>query len=315
MADALRTLLGENAALYAEPVSEGVGWGLGQPVAAEAEALSRLRFEVGARILAALPPSGSTRYDPVLPGQITYRGESYADPYGLADGAEGSPTVVARGEGARLEPSGEFRDALQQEGRDPGDYAFRLPAGLNLPAVPFLVAQGSVGVGLGTQLTGSLTPGVRLGDELGTLTSRGITAKHELTHWVPGGVGPLSLAVEAGRTSFDVGDVLDGSASHAGVAVSGSSGILTVFGQAGLQRSNVDIRYVAEGPVFENGDDDTDRPRFPGEREEVSFTSTVDTSPRFSAGALFQFYIFRLSTHFTLADYNAASVKLGVGSP
>lgn len=315
LADALRPLVGENAARYAEPVSEGVGWGLGQPVADDAAALPPLRFEVGARVLAALPPSGVTTYDPVLPEEITYGGTTFAQPYALTNGAQGSPTVVARGRGARLEPSGDFRDRLIQEGRNPDDYAFRLPDGLNLPAVPFPVAQGSVGVGFGTQLTGSYTPRVRLGDELGSLASRGISAKHELTHWLPAFAGPLSVALEAGRSGFDVGDVLDGSTSHAGVAVSGTSGILTVFGQAGVQRSSVDIRYTAEGPTLEGGSDEPDRPQFPGEGEEVAFTSTVDTSPRFSVGALFQFYVFRLSTHFTVADYNGASVKLGVGPP
>lgn len=316
LADALRPLLQDNAARYAEPVSEGLGWSLGQPVADEAGVLPPLHFEVGARILAALPPSGSTTYEPVLPETVRFQGEDYSDPYALADGVQTSPTVVARGPGARLEPSGEFRERLLAEGHDPENFAFRLPDGLNLPAVTFPVAQGRVGVGLGTELTGSYTPRVRMGEALGSMRSRGISGKHEITHWFPRLGGPLSLAVEAGRTSFDVGDVLDGSASHAGVAMSGTSGILTISAQAGVQRSSVDVRYTAEGPVFEGGfEGDDASPRFPGEGEEVAFTSMVDTAPRFSVGARFRFYVFRLSTHFTLAEYNGASVKLGVGPP
>lgn len=312
--DQVRPLVGENAELYAGPVSEGLGWSMGQPVADDAGSLRPLRFEVSARVLAALPPDGATSFDPVLPAEVTYRGRTFTEPYVLADGAEGSPTVVGQGRGARLEPAGGFRDRLAQEGRDPDDFAFRLPDGLNLPALPFPLIQGSVGVGLGTQVTGRYTPPVRLGDELGSIGSRGFAAQHELTHWFPGVARPFAVAVEGGHIRFDVGDVLDGSTSHVGLAVSGTAGILTVFGQAGMQRSTVDVRYTAEGPVFEERGAG-DLPRFPGEGEEVSFTSTVDSSPRFSAGALFRFFVFRLSTHFTLADFNGASVKLGVGPP
>ncbi len=303
--ESLQGLGEENARLYAHPVAAGLGAALNSGLFYRASVHGPLGFDVGIRAMGAFVPRADESFVPVLPASLTYRDQTFEDPYAPV-GELRSPTVVGEGTGLVAEPSGEFRDALIQAGENPADFELRFPDGLDLPAVPFALAQVSVGVPLGTELSARFTPSVNLGDDVGSVSMVGFGVKHSLDQWLAFPPG-LRLGVAGAWQRMEAGDYLDVEASHAALIVGGDVSLLSLYGALGLERTSAEVDYILEN---EGGN-----PALPSGGTRIRFSDDGENVVRGAAGLTFDLGVVKLNAEYALADYPAATAALIFGTP
>lgn len=302
----------ENAIRYVEPVTLGLGYSMNGGFFDHTSPLRRWGFEIGARVMGALPSEAAERFAVVLPDEITYDhpmfGQTtYTDPYRIQGGGDGtSPSAVGVGPGVVLEPAGDFRSDLILAGENPDDYTVAFPEGGDIPAVPFVVAHATLGVGWGTQVGVRFIPDVEIDEEIGSLRSFGFGIQHSVSQWFPG-PSPVDISVWYGRQKLEVGDLLEGNANQYGVIVGRGFGPLTLYGMGMMRDASIDVTYTVENP--------DGVPGLPADGEEVSFTSEIESGPAFGVGARLRLLILNLSAQYTAEEYSTLSVKVGLGFP
>ncbi len=296
--ETISTLAGENAALYVEPITDGFGHAMTFAFFDGARPRGLLRFNLGVRIMAAIPPEELKTFTPILPATVMVEGEPYPNPY-TTTGT--SPTATGAGPGLIVEPNPPFRQALLDANLNPDNYNLVFPEGLDIPAVPFATIEGTVGVGMGTQVNLRVVPGVELSDEIGSVSAFGIGVQHSLTNWllVP---PPVDVSVSAGMQSLSAGDFLEVSGRSLGLAVSRTLGAITLFAKGAVLTSSMDLDYEVSSPHLET------EPR-------VRLSSDLGSKGRIAAGAHLQLAFFSVSGQFATSEYNTASIRVGVGMP
>ncbi len=299
--EALSSLAQENAALYLEPLTHGFGHAMTSSFFDGGDVRGLLSFNVGLRVMAALPPEEAKTFTPVPPPDITVAGERVPNPYQPPTGP--TPTAAGEGTGIVLLLTEAARSAIQARGEDPDRYEeLRFPDGLDIPAIPFTVVEGNVGVGLGTEITLRLIPSVEISDEVGSVGAFGVGVRHSVTNWLMAPT-PVDVAVSVGRQGFSAGDYLDASGTSVGLAVSRGFGALILFAEGGLQSSSLDVGYTVENPVL---DEDGTR---------VGFNTELGTAGRFAVGAGLQLAFLTVAGQFSAQDYNTVSLRVGLGTP
>lgn len=301
--ESLEQLTDANARLYARPLTEGLGLAMNAGFAESAAVHQPLGFDVGVRIMGAVVPEGRKSFQPVLPDRITFRGDEFQEPYEPAGEATVTPTAAGAGEGMSVVPRGSFEQALRDTGEDPDAWAFPFPDGFDVPTIPFVVLQGSLGVGLHTDATVRLVPSVEPTSELGEVRAFGVGGKHELTGWL-GPTVPLRVSVTGGYQSFEVEDYLDASTTTFSVLVGRGFGPLEIYGVGGRTDPTMDVRYQARNPG--------DNPVAPPDAASIAFSPELAPETRFGIGANFRFVILNISGQMTFGDYDVASLKAGL---
>lgn len=299
----LSVLAEENARLYVSPLSTGLGAALNSGFYQSAEAHGRFGFDIGIRVMAALPPDEAGFFQPVLPGSVTFEDVTYVDPYELV-GEGMSPTAVGNGSGAVLQPrvGSPFYNALLAAGEDPADFAVQFPEGADIPAVPFVVLQGSVGIGFGTDITLRYLPSFNVHDDVGEIGAFGYGLKHSLTQWLP--ASPMvDLAVTAGWQDLSLGNYLDASASSYGLIGSVSQGPVTVYTTVRREQATVDVSYTVENEDGSLG--------IPVDGVQIGFRNELPAETLFGAGLTLGFVGLQLSGEYSFADYNTVAVRIG----
>ncbi|MFW6200403.1 MAG: DUF6588 family protein [Gemmatimonadota bacterium] len=310
LVEQLRPLAKANAEAYAAPLTRGLAHSLARGSMDRASVLGGLRFDVGVRFVGARPPAEDEVFQVVLPDSVVYRppGSSedvvYRQPYRPRDGAEESPTVAGEGPGSVLVPDGDFEDDLIAAGEDPEDFAVALPDGLSLPVIPTMTLHGSLGIGMGTELTAHMLPPVEVLSEVGDLRSHGATVSHEVSRWFP---SPADLLVTAGFQEGRAGDFLRSSALHYGGMGGVSAGPLSLFGGLLLRRASTRVRYRVENP--------DDIPGIPADGAELAFRTDAGSGPAWVVGARLQLLILNLGGHYAMGPYDVFSLKVGLGLP
>lgn len=303
--ESLRTLGTENARLYAAPVTAGLAVALNSGLFHRASVHRPLGFDIAIRAMGAFVPRADETFVPVLPVSLTYGGETFQEPY-AARGELRSPTVVGSGGGFVAEPTGEFRDALVQAGENPADFELRFPDGLDLPAVPFAVAQVSLGVGMGTEVSARFTPSVDLGGDVGTVSMLGFGARHSLDQWLalpP----PLRLSVAGGWQRMTAGEYLDLQALHAALVAGGHISLLDVYGALVLEDASAEVDYVLRN--------EADNPALPAAGTRLRFVDDRGGTVRGTAGLTLGLGVVRLNAEYSIARYPAAAAALAFGTP
>lgn len=305
--DRIRGLAGQNAEAYAEPVTRGLGHALSGGFMDRASVLPGLGFDIGVRVLAAIPTEEQKRFDVFLPDSVVFRNQVYRDPYRPRDGTLETPNIAGEGPGVVLVPAGQFEAELLAAGEDPDDYRVSLPGGLSLPAVPALSFHGSVGIGAGTQVMVHFLPSVEVVSEVGKVSGHGLTVHHALTHWF---TSPVDLMVTGGFQEGRAGDFLETSAVHFGAMGGVKAGPMSFFGGALLRNASTDVTYRVE--LAENIPDD--HPAVPS-GVDIAFTTSAGSGPSFLMGARIQLLAMNLSGHYAFGTYDVFSLKLGLGLP
>ncbi len=303
--EALRVLAEENARLYLDPLTRGLGFAMNGGSFDSARPLGRFGFDLGVRVMAAAFSDEAESFLAVLPSSVDYGGRTYTNPY-VPSGSDGTtPTVIGAGTGVLLQPSGQYRSDLVLAGENPDDYNIRFPDGqLDLSAIPFALAHVSLGFGVGTEIGFRFIPEIEIHSEVGSLSSGGFTAKHELTHWFP---SPVDVSVVWSTQSVTVGDYLEGSATQYGVIAGAGFGPLSVYATGSMRESELDVSYT-----FENPDGN---PALPPDGERLAFATRVDSGLVFGAGLKLQLLLLNLSAQYTADDFQTLSVKVGIGLP
>jgi hypothetical protein len=296
----------ENAQRYVEPVTFGLGYAMGGGHFDSAKPMRRFSFDVGARMGGAFPSEASKTFDVLLPSTVTYQGTAYQNPYQIRGGDRPTPSATGQGEGVVLEPTTAFAAVLLANGENPEDYIIPFPEGADIPAIPFLVAHGTMGIGWGTEVSLRFIPSVELDEEVGDLSAFGFGVNHSISQWFPGS-SPVDLSVWFSRQNMKVGDFLDGNAHQYGVLVGKGFGPLTLFGTGMMRDASVKVTYTVENP--------DDNPALPPDGEEVGFTSSLGSGAVFGVGARLRLLIMNLSAQYTADEFNTVSVKVGFGIP
>jgi len=297
----LRTLGRENGRLYSHPVSAGLAAGLSSGWSHSAAPLDFGTVDVSVRVTGSLVPEEDESFQPILPASITVPeldGRTFSDPYGSGMDLR-TPTAAGRGGGTVIEPRGELRQAIMEEGLDPDDFALRFPDGFDIPAVPMAVFQGTVGLPAGTQATVRFIPDIEVDEDVGALSSVGFGVQHSVSQWIPGET-PVDVALEAGIQTFEAGDYLSADSRHASLVVSRDVGVLTLYGSGGVEDADVDVSYTL------------DDPRAGAEDVEITFTDEGENTARFTAGFHLDLLFLQLNAGYTLAEYQVLNASVGV---
>lgn len=291
--DALRALAEDNASLYVEPLTVGLGIGLNTGFNATAAVHDVLGFDIGVRVVGALVPDEMDFFEAIPPASFTFDGRTYEDPYAPAGGSLTTPSVTGPGEGRLgqgeaivLEPQGQFRLDLIAAGENPDDYNIPFPEGFDIPAVPFAVIQGSVGIPLGTDLTVRFIPAVEVHEDVGDVEAFGFGIRHSVSQWIPAPL-PVDLAVSFGWQDLSVGDYLDASGTNYGAVVSKDLGVFTLYGAGSLTSADVDVTYRFEGTQGVPP-------------QTIRLSQELDTTTRFVVGFNLDVLILDLSAEYAL---------------
>ncbi len=307
--ESLLQLAEDNASLYLEPLTRGLGFTMSGGLLDGARPLGRLGFDFGVGITGALPPTSAKSYEPILPGEVrlhhpTFGDTVFYDPYRIQGGSARTPTVAGDGPGAVLEPNEELRAALVEAGMDPSELEVVLPEGFGIPVVPFPILHASLGLGLGTEASVRFLPTLRIDDEIGELRSTGFAVRHALTTWF---TAPVDLSLAMGFQRLEVGEYLEVSSRQYGLLVGRGIGPLTVFGSGMLRSASVEIAYTAENP--EN------HPGLPSDGVRFRVSERIPSDTALGLGARIQFLLMSLSAHYTVDDYPLFSLKAAFGIP
>lgn len=299
----LSALAEENARLYVSPISTGLGSALNSGFHQTARTHDLFGFDIGIRFIAALPPSEAEFFQPVLPGSVVFQDQTFTDPYEVVGGAM-SPTAVGNGSGAVLQPreGSQFHSALIAAGENPADYQVQFPEGADIPAVPFVVVQGSLGVGFGTELTLRYLPSYDLHEDVGEISAFGYGLKHSLTQWLPS-PPMVDVAVTAGWQDFSIGDYLDASAKSFGLLGSVSQGPVTLYTIVRREQATVDVSYTVENEDGNLG--------IPVDGIQIGFTNELPAQTLFGAGLTVNLMGLELSGEYSFAEYNTLAAKIG----
>lgn len=301
----LESLAVDNAELYLDPIATGFGVALGSGFAQSAVPHQPLGFDLGIRVMGAFVPDTERSFLPALPTSVTYDGQEYQQaPYTYqGDGSGRTPTAAGEGAGVVVSPNGAFRSAIENAGEDPADYDLAFPDGFDVPAVPFAIIQGSLGVGAGTDLTLRLIPAYEVDTEVGEISALGFGIKHSIDQWLPG-TFPVDLAALAGWQTFGVGDYLDASALNLGLIASRGLGPLTLFTTGSYESSALDVSYTVRNPEG--------NPGLPADGATYGFSYESEGSARGAAGIALKLLLLDVSAEYALGTYNTASVKAGI---
>lgn len=302
--DRLTTLAEENARLYLQPVSSGLGAGLNAGFFETAGSGDGVRVRIGLQASGSLVPEGGETFDPVLPGRITFRERTFEDPYAIQGDRTASPTALGEGDGVVLDPSGEFRSALVQAGEDPDRYRVPFPAGVDLPGVPLGMAEASVALPTGTAVMGRFVPELEISGKVGALSSYGGAVRQSLTAFLDR--PPLDVGVAAGYQKLTLGDAVEATGRSASLIVSRDLDLITVFASGGVEESTVDVSYTVENP--------TSNPGQPGDGTTIDFETEGENETRFTGGIRLDLFVARLSISYTKSEYDVLQTRLSFGS-
>jgi hypothetical protein len=209
---------------------------------------------------------------------------------------------VGKGDGVVLTPAPVFRTALIAAGENPDDYNIEFPEGLDVPAVPFAVAQASIGLPVDTELTLRLVPSLSPHEDIGDIAAQGFGVKHTITRWLPS--SPIDVALFAGMQNFEVGDYLEASARTFGAIASRALGPLTLFGHVRNASADVAVSYLVENP--------DNNPGLPADGTRLAFETKVSGGVRAGGGVTLRLIGIGITGEYSSGAHNTVSVKAGV---
>jgi len=295
----LELLASENARRYLRPVTVGLGTSLNSRWFRSARVHAPIRFDAGIVVMGSLVPAGDDAFQPVLPDSIVYGGQVYRQPYGTGAGLS-TPTATGPGRGIRVEPQGDFRQALLASGVDPASESLAFPDGYDAPAVPMALFQLRVGLPFASEVTLRGLPSVEIDRDIGHVKAFGVGLRHEVSHWLPEAF-PLDLAVEGGIQTVDVEDYLSATARNASLIASHQFSVLTLFAAGAVENADVTIDYTVNNP------------NLPESRTRLTVEDRLGTRGRLTAGFGLDLFIVKLTAAYSAAAYDVVSAGISFG--
>lgn len=173
-----------------------------------------------------------------------------------------------------------------------------------LPALPLVVPQLTLGTVFGTQVSFRYLPEFEINPDLGKFKYTGFGIQHNPTMWFSFPI-PVNVSVGYFTQSLEVGKVFKTSASMFGLFVSKrfGPGALNIEPYAGfsLESSSIDIEYDV---VY-------DTPTGPSPAK-IKYSLEGENSSRITIGATLKLALLGISVDYSLAKYNTASLSLNI---
>ncbi|SMO76210.1 DUF6588 family protein [Solitalea koreensis] len=250
------------AQAYLSPFFKGFGIGLNNGWFQTAKTHGLFRFDITVNPSFGYVPSNDRAFDVNKLG-LTFNNIK------LADNTKSiSPTFAGNSEdGPKMFITDDNGKELQ---------SFNLPQGIGFHYVPTPMAQVTVGLIKGTDVSLRLIPKVNLGSDAGTVDMFGLALKHNIKQWIPGiKMLPFDMSVMAGFTNLnyslpfnltpDAGSQPKSEAFDAATAnqhlqvkmhgftanalISKKISVLTVYGGLGYESTKSDVGLYGKYPV------------------------------------------------------------------
>lgn len=296
----------ENAKEYLHPVSSGLGAGLSSGFFEAASAGGGVTFRVGVQASGSLIPDDAESFAPVLPDEVTFRDQTFTDPYEIEGARTTTPTAAGEAQGVILVPrdGSDFEAAIQQAGENPEDFRIPFPDGLDVPGVPLASVRATLGLASGTAVTASYLPEIDLSDDVGPVSSYGLGVRQSVTSFASN--PPVDVAVAAEYQNLTLGEIVDATGKSASLIVSRDLDLITVFASGALEESNIDVEFAFEGA--------SDAPGQPAAGETISFEDEGENSRSFTGGVQLDLFVANLTVSYTAAPYDVLRAGLSFGS-
>jgi len=238
----LSKLAGDNAKNYVGPLLNGWGADLNSDLYHTADTHDILGFDIQAKLSAAQISSGDKTYDFKMPATF-----QYTDPFGLQHtfvaGVDYPSTVKAPTAVGSKDTVGvhTFKTAntLQQS-----ILIFSHPGGFNLPMVPLVMPQASLGLPFGFEAMVRFIPTVKVGD-VGKVNFLGFGLRADIGKFIPVPL-PIDIAVNFATQKFNFKDssgsnLLQANAKAYGIQVSKTLAVITFYAGFQLEKSSFTV--------------------------------------------------------------------------
>lgn len=173
-----------------------------------------------------------------------------------------------------------------------------------LPALPLIVPQVTVGTVFGTQVSLRILPEFDISPDLGKFKYTGFGIQHNPTMWIPFPI-PVNVSLGYFTQTLEVGKIFKTSASMFGIFASKrfGPGALNIEPYAGLslESSTTDVQYDV---VY-------DTPTGPSPAK-IKYSLEGENSSRFTIGATLKLLLLGLSVDYSIAKYNTVSASLHI---
>jgi len=170
-----------------------------------------------------------------------------------------------------------------------------LPGGLDKTRVPFVVAQVTIGLFMGTEINIRFLPEIEISDDIGTIDLTGFGLSHSIDQYMPVPLPLLpKLSVGYMRQEFNVGDILTSTHTAFNIRLSKSVPLLTVYLGAQIESTDMDLTYTENIT-----------------KTEVNVSLKGDNSFRYTGGLrLSIFPLIGINADYSAGEYNAVNIGL-----
>ena len=317
----LQRLAGENAKGYLTPFSTAFGSNLNSGLFHSAKPHKVLGFDLGVKIMFASVPDEDMMFDfamPTTPIDVDYMGQTFSiSPADVYPENVEAPTVFGEGDaGGVLPDTARIREALTLQdpligANIPPDQLqlladempeLYLPPGFDIPGLPMVIPQVSVGLPMKTEVLLRFMPATKISDDMGEFGFFGIGVKHSISQYIP--MFPVAVSVQYAYQSLKFGDII--TSNHTSFGIMASKGLLLITPYAGLtfesSTLSVDYTYTNPDPVAALTD--------PLHNTNIKFDLDGDNSFHARFGFKLSLLILGLNAEYAIGTYNVATVGL-----
>lgn len=323
----LKELVGKNAEGYIGPFATAFGTGMNSGLYHTGKVHGLLGFDVGIKLSVVTVSDEDTEFEFVFDnlyvavpvGMVTddtitiNLNDVYPD--------KTAPTVFGSKDAVTLAPSGAeeaLSKALDEGGMSEDDlnlfkgtseWAAMLAsmppiivAGTGFESIPLVVPQASVGLPFGTEVMLRYSPTIET-DDFGDINFMGFGISHSLSQYIPIPLFPVAITAQYVSQKLEIGDLLESNHSSFGVRASMTVGLgftLTPYVGLGFESSDLKVNYTFKDPNGELPDTD------------ISLDLEGNNTTRFTAGVRFEMPFITINADYSLGEYSAIAVGLGL---
>ncbi len=331
----LKKLAQDNARGYITPLATGFGTCMNSGLYHTAKPHGLLGFDISVKIMGAKIPDKDKTFNFIMPdftvpgntipGQsaelildnhVIYPGSRQtATIFGdsavtIAPNMAGADSALARAMQGNHRSELEIQAALhspQWQNAKSNIPTLQTVKGLNLPALPLVMPQVSVGLPFKTEVLVRYVPKVKAGD-IGDVKFLGVGVKHSISQWIPMPLLGIDISGQYVWQKLTVGDLIESKHTALNVEVSRRFGFMllsiTPYVGAGTESSNLKISdYTVAGST---------NPSIPNGTVIPGFDLKGDNKGRMTFGGRLQLLFFSLNADYSIGAYNTYSVGVGL---
>lgn len=222
-----------------------------------------------------------------ISGHTFHRGTDYAN-------SLTAPTVIGGGDDVPFKIN--------------GNTLFTLPKGITMPisGVPLAMAQASLGLPLGFEVTGRFVPTMKFGD-VGKYNLVGFGVRHSIDQYIP--MCPVDIAIHFFTTKFAIqdstgSDLITGKGTAYGIEVSKNLLFLTLYGGFQMESGSVTLNKF-EG-LF------TDPTTGASQKATIDGFEQSGNKSRFTVGARLLLLFINVHAEYSIAKYPVVAAGVGI---